>query len=283
MSDLEYNVFLSGGRKSDFSNALKTPLPRNRLFTRLPPLLTKRQRGLLVVGDIAQNTTRLIDETQQVLKSDLTLTGVALIENSDKPKDTHRLATVIEALQNIRKTSLHIYVPKDRSALRRLVFAHIQNARTHLIASATAEQDELILWSCEPKLYRVAYKVIPALAKLKPDEVANFKLSQSGSRLSWEDFDIDLSLENFRYYADPLFQKKADHERKEEVQRYSSAIRKLRKKHKLTQSSFDFSEREMRRIESGEVLPHSSTLLKLAAGHGMAINDYLAALAEISV
>jgi alkylresorcinol/alkylpyrone synthase len=42
------------------------------------------------------------------------------------------------------------------------------------------------------------------------------------------------------------------------------------------------SERQVRRLEEGDTLPHSSTLTKLAASHGMSINDYMGELAKRS-
>ena len=44
----------------------------------------------------------------------------------------------------------------------------------------------------------------------------------------------------------------------------------------------DISDRELRRIENGEVFPHAGTLEKLASAHGMSVDAYMNELANRS-
>ncbi len=78
---------------------------------------------------------------------------------------------------------------------------------------------------------------------------------------------------------------KAAHESKarREASRYASAIRALRVERGIKQTEVSgLSEREVRRIESGETVPHIESLRKLAAAHEMIVDEYMAVLAPLN-
>lgn len=175
------------------------------------------------------------------------------------------------------------YIVPDREALRRLVSARAAGAEDKLIASVSVDGDQIVAWSCEPRPYRVPVSAIPALAHMPAGALANFRVSDSGSRVHWDEGDVDLSLEAFRVHADPVFKVKKEREVRNEVRRYASAIRSLREDRSLKQSEISgLSEREVRRLESGEHMPQYGSLENLARAHGMSVNDYLAELAKRS-
>jgi hypothetical protein len=91
----------------------------------------------------------------------------------------------------------------DADALRRILQAKAQGAEGKLIATATLEGDELVVWSCEPRELRSRISDIPALKGLSKSRLKKFSVSTSGSRLRWPDEDIDLNLETFRELSDP--------------------------------------------------------------------------------
>jgi transcriptional regulator with XRE-family HTH domain len=94
---------------------------------------------------------------------------------------------------------------------------------------------------------------------------------------------VDLDLDAIRTYADPEVRKQREADRRKDAVRYASAIRRLREERGLKQTDIKgLSERQVRRLEEGDTLPHSSTLNKLAAAHGMSINDYMGELAKRS-
>jgi hypothetical protein len=175
------------------------------------------------------------------------------------------------------------YIAPDVQVVRRMILAWQSKAQQRLIASASIENDKLVMWTCEPKRYEIPVATIPALARLKPQALSNFKVSTSGSRIHWDDDDIDLTAETIRAFADPEFRQQQHDNYRQEAVRYADAIRSLREEHGLRQSSFEgLTEREVRRLEKGETIPRIATLEKLASGHGMAVDDYLQALAERS-
>ena len=151
------------------------------------------------------------------------------------------------------------------------------------VPTARIENDQLWVWSCEPKLYRCQISLLPPLEGLTASQVAKFEISKSGSRLHWPDLDIDLTLESIRAASDPAVRASQGRQHREAAKTYAHAIRLLRKKHGLAQSAVEgLSDRAVRRIEQGERIPHLATLEKLAKAHGMVVGEYMNALAALS-
>lgn len=175
------------------------------------------------------------------------------------------------------------FVSPSVDAARRILKAHALGAEKHLIASATIESGTLSVWSCEPRLYYCAASDIPALAGFTQDALGKFKVSASGSRLHWSDGDVDLDIDTIREFADPKARKETESKYRMEAVQYGSAIRRVRESRGLRQGDIaGLSEREVRRVEKGEVLPHSDTLRKLAEAHGWPVSEYMAKLATES-
>jgi transcriptional regulator with XRE-family HTH domain len=175
------------------------------------------------------------------------------------------------------------YIAPDVHVVRRMILAWQSNAQQQLIASASIERDKLVVWTCEPRRYEVPISTIPSLARMKPQALSNFKVSESGSRIHWDDGDVDLTGETIRAFADPRFRQQQETKHRHEAARYADAIRALREEHGLRQSSFKgLTEREVRRLEKGDTIPRIATLENLASGHDMAVDAYLKALAERS-
>jgi hypothetical protein len=233
---------------------------------------------------------------------------VALLADLDQPQVRHELERLIthvegelplvlmsvpvaprsnaafQALAHLTSLIDHeLYIAPDAAAIARMVFARQTKAEESLIASATVEDGKLIVWSCEPRRYAVATSEIPMLAKLSPTALADFEVSETGSRIHWKTGDVDLDLEGIRSYADPDIRQRQEEKRRQDAARYAGAIRKFREECGLKQTDIDgLSERQVRRLEEGATLPHSSTLRKLSAAHGMSVDDYLSELAKRS-
>jgi hypothetical protein len=175
------------------------------------------------------------------------------------------------------------YVATDVRAVRRIIAAYGRGAEQHLIASAAVQDGFLTVWSCEPKMYRCPVSDIPALARMLPRALASLDVSASGSRIHWSDGDVDMDLDAIRQCSDPDVRKEAEIKYRAEAAGYAHAIRQLRVRHGLRQGQIPgLSEREVRRLERGDVLPHSDTLKKLAKGHGCTLDDYMKKLARLS-
>jgi hypothetical protein len=176
------------------------------------------------------------------------------------------------------KSKTSPYIAPDRDSVRRMIFARKVGAEKELIASASVEDGQLIVWSCEPKRYEVPVRSIPALARLRTAE--RLRVTRSGSRIHWDAGDVDVDLETIRELADPDVLRAHEAKRRLDAARYGRAIRVVRESHGLTQSEIPgLSERQVRRLEDGDVVPHAATLAKLAAAHGLDVEKYMQALA----
>jgi ribosome-binding protein aMBF1 (putative translation factor) len=197
---------------------------------------------------------------------------------------TPRSEAAFQALTHVTwLAGREVYIAPDVKAVARMLFARQAQAEAKLIASAAVEDGNLIVWSCEPRRYSVPASEIPSLAKMTPVALAELDVSETGSHIHWEDGDVDLDLDVIRAYADPGVRRQHEDERRKEAARYARAIRKLREERGLKQAYIaGLSERQVRRLEGGATLPHSSTLKKLAAAHEMSVEDYLKELAKRS-
>jgi hypothetical protein len=181
-----------------------------------------------------------------------------------------------------RKAEQEPFIASDPAVVRRMALARQSDAEGELIASASVEDGKLVVWSCEPTRYDVPVSEIPALAKMSPDSLMNFEVSQSGSRIHWPDGDVDLNLDTVRERADAEIRRQHEAWHREEAARYADAIRVFREERGLKQNDLGLSERQVRRLEAGETIPHRDTLRKLAHAHQMPVDDYLKELAKRS-
>ncbi|HEY3816077.1 MAG TPA: helix-turn-helix domain-containing protein [Polyangiaceae bacterium] len=175
------------------------------------------------------------------------------------------------------------YLAPSPEAVRRLLLAHGSGAEKELMASASLDDGKLVVWSCEPRRFEVAVSEIPVLAMMNAHDLVKLELSTSGSRLRWPDADIDLDLDTIREHADPNVRRENETRARQEAARYADAIRRFREERGLKQSDIEgLTDRQVRRLEEGETVPQIDTLRRLAAAHGMTIDDYLQALAKRS-
>jgi hypothetical protein len=175
------------------------------------------------------------------------------------------------------------FLAPDADSLQRVLLAKMHNAEDKLIAAASLDGDELVVWSCEPREFRCRIVAIPALRGLSKSKVSKFSVSSSGSRLRWPDEDIDLNLETFRELSDPEVLHENQERFRREAKHFAEAIKTLRKSSGLNQNQIPgLSERQVRRLESGEGYPHSSTLEKLAVAHDVSPPEYVRQLVALA-
>jgi hypothetical protein len=228
----------------------------------------------------------LIDQLRRIRRQHAEASLVLL--GSGAGKGTLVSVALLQGLALLSKSStpgskLDPYIVPDPKAFRRLVLARSHGAEKQLIASATIEGGMLSVWSCEPRLYQCPVSDIPALAALDEEALAAFEVSETGTRIHWPDGDIDINMDTVREHTDDEYRKKHEAESRRQAARYGKAIRTLRERHRLSQKAISgLSDRQVRRLEEGETVPHLSSLKKLAEAHGMEVNAYLGELAKLS-
>jgi len=164
--------------------------------------------------------------------------------------------------------------------LNRILNAWEAGAAEKLIADATVAGELLLIQSCDFRLHKIPFDSLKALARLPVTNRDKFEIASDGSYLHWEQEEIDLDLDAFRYAIDPRWRAVKDRESLTHNKRFGTAVAALRRDRDLTQNGFiGVSEREIRRIEKGQTLPRTSTLQAIASGHSMTLDEYLAEVA----
>ncbi len=180
-------------------------------------------------------------------------------------------------LRVMRNTLVHTnsVIPK------RVMNAWTMGAQEQLIADATVIGDRLLVLSCAMEKLEVPFDSLPALKRISINDRSNFTIDDDGSCLYWEDADIHLDLDSFRYATDPAWKQKFEALKSEHNQVFGKAIATLRKQYKLRQSDIiGLSDRQVRRIEQGDGSTKVDTLRLFAKAHGMELDAYLDAVAN---
>ncbi|NJK58898.1 MAG: helix-turn-helix transcriptional regulator [Pleurocapsa sp. SU_5_0] len=130
---------------------------------------------------------------------------------------------------------------------------------------------------CNLKTWVMAFSSFPCLEKVPHSKKGNFKFDPDGSYLYWECADLHLDLEDIKAAVDPEFKEQLLIEKLEYGKSFGKAIATVRKAHKLNQGDIEgISDRHLRRIENEGQQPTFHALKKLAASHGLDLENYLA-------
>jgi len=120
---------------------------------------------------------------------------------------------------------------------------------------------------------------MPSLKRIPVAERARFIVDEDGSYIQWPGPDIHVDLDAVRAAIDPEARARAEAAKALHDSRYGAAIAKIRTATGLKQSEIKgLSERQVRRIEKGEGTTYQA-LRRLAAAHGMDLDEYLRELA----
>ncbi len=178
------------------------------------------------------------------------------------------------------RTLRNLLVHRGGEQPSRVLNAWRIGAQTELIADAVALPESLLALSCAMERLEVPWSEIPPLADLECDQRGAFEISSDGSYIHWPESDVHLDLEALRVVVDPEAKERARLDRLRHAQRFGEAVVALRKAKGLRQQDIEgVTDRQMRRIEAGEVFPRLATLDKLAAAHAMTRAAYLDELA----
>lgn len=156
----------------------------------------------------------------------------------------------------------------------------IAGAQHALIANAVALPERLLVTTCAMENVSVPWDALPALARLPVGERDQFQVEEFGSYLHWPAADVHLDVEALRVAVDPVWKAQATAALRAHNERLGRAMRALREDAGLDQRAIvGLSERQVRRVEKGEVQPRVSTYEAFAAAHQMALAAYLDAVA----
>ena len=255
------------------------PLKRVHFLSEPTIVQTAHRFFVVLLSDLEENA----EELQNFVMQGTSLATPLVLLPPAKPLSGSALQLLALLTSRLAGDEIDPYVAPSVDAVRRMLKAHALGAEKQLVASAELENGMLSVWSCEPKLYRCAATEIPPLAALGSKARERLEVSASGSRIHWPDGDVDLDMDAIREFADPMVRREAEFKYRMEASRYGVAIRSVREAHGLRQTAVPgLSEREVRRLENGEVQPHLETLKRLAKAHGASLSEYMTTLATAS-
>ena len=181
-------------------------------------------------------------------------------------------------LQVKRKNKpVETYYGFDSKAVKRIKSAWEWEAEAELIAIASASSNSLFVMGCDLKTWEIPFSSLSCLDRIPQSEKGNFELDEDGSYLCWGCADLHVDLEDLKAAVDPEFKEQLLIKKLEYGKSFGKAIATVRKAHKLNQDAIDgISDRHLRRIENEGQQPSLDALKKLAASHGLDLEDYLA-------
>jgi len=178
-------------------------------------------------------------------------------------------------LRAVRNMIVHV----DDALPRRVLTAWRHGAQDRLIANATVAGDRLLLLTCALDTVEVPFAAVPALRRLPAWARPGFIVLEEGSHVHWPAPDIHLDLDAVRSVLDPTWNAHASARVLAAWARYGEGVAQVRAGAGLRQADIQgLSERQVRRLEAGGVVT-AAALRSLAAAHGMAVGDYLSAVA----
>jgi hypothetical protein len=181
------------------------------------------------------------------------------------------------------RTLRNLLVHRGSSVPRRILRAWRLGAQDDLIADAVVVKDRLLVLSCALERIDLPFARLPALAAILPESRTRIAIADDGSYAYWPDADVHVDLETVRVALDPSARERAQERRLRHDRRLGRAVAMLRQERGLRQSDVrGVSARQVRRIESGEFFPRTTTLRKMAAAHGMTLAAYLDAVAAFA-
>jgi hypothetical protein len=165
--------------------------------------------------------------------------------------------------------------------LKRLADSLETDDTTDCILDARIEDGRLHVVSPDFRRLNVPIQQIEALKNEDSAIIQKFEIDEDGSFLYWPSLDLHLGWTQLQQIADPEAARKALQRSQEFNERYGQAVRKVREEAGLKLGEISgISEKQLRRVESGECRLTSNAIGALSQSHKLAANEYMKKLAE---
>lgn len=149
------------------------------------------------------------------------------------------------------------------------------------IVDAWIEQDQFVLLSPEFERLIVSLQKLARIVGDGADRLQEFEIDEDGRYVHWPHGDVHLGWEQFQQLVDPAAALSARERSAEFWARYGAAIRSLREESNIKQSDVPgVTDRNLRRVEHGELPASSATLRALADAHHLTLDAYMEKLAS---
>lgn len=172
--------------------------------------------------------------------------------------------------------------PRDLELVARLIagFASTEDDEPR-VATAYVDDGLLVLRSTEFDIMTIPLEMICRDLGGQPEDWEHPEVERLGRYVSWPGRDVDMRWSHLKSVINPT-SAVASRQRSDAFnQRYGGAIRSLRRSCGIRQTEVaGLSERNLRRIELGEIRATSTSLEALAQAHGLDLRAYLAELSR---
>lgn len=164
----------------------------------------------------------------------------------------------------------------DWTTPERVMNAWRMGSENDLIASATVVGDHLHVLTCALERLEVPFDKVSGLRSVPIEQRSRFEIDEVGSFVHWPESDVHIDVDVIRYAIDARWRAKCDLEKLTFDRNFGKAVASMRKRYNLRQSDFEnLTDRQLRRIESGEARPSVATLKIIAKAHKLSVDDYL--------
>ncbi|MBU6175560.1 MAG: hypothetical protein KGQ60_17260, partial [Planctomycetes bacterium] len=241
--------------------------PRKRAAVRYQkPSSVKRvaSRSIVCFSRLAD----LTDEVVSQLRESQITKQVVFVGGSPVEAVTPRLM----ALQIRSPDRLHIADKKDSTSeamlIHRLFAGMREVGQDPTIVDAWVEGDQLVLLSAAFQRLSIPFSKLDRFLGNNRDEGQRFEIDEDGRFLYWPHADVHFGWKQLEQLVDPT-KSLQDQKKTDRFKRlYGNAVRKLRESAGLKQTEIDgLTDRQLRRIESGEQMASSKALESLAKAH----------------
>ena len=166
--------------------------------------------------------------------------------------------------------------------LNRVTSGPTQTGGPARIADAWLEGESLVLLSLEFDRLVVSLEKLSGLIGSHAKPTHQFELDADGSFLYWPHADVYLGWEQAQQLVEPTAALAAQQRSADFNVKYGAAIRTVREQAELRQADINgVTERNLRRVEKGELRASQATLRSLASAHQRPLNEYLNDLAGL--
>jgi hypothetical protein len=185
---------------------------------------------------------------------------------------------IVDLACGLGKTHVSIHSLLQR--LASLARATEGNDGTTRILDATIEDDVLHVVSLNFQRLDVPLAKIESLAGDDLTALQEFEIDPDGSFIYWLRLDVHLGWAQLRQIVDPIAAHRAQQKSREFNTRYGKAVRKVREEAGLKLTDIEgISDKQLRRIESGNCRLTTNAIEALAKTHKLTPNEYLERLA----
>lgn len=170
--------------------------------------------------------------------------------------------------------------PHDREFVSRLIAGFVSDDEEPRIATAVVDDGLLTVRSVDFDLMTIPIEMLCRDVGGDPSDWEHLEVERFGRYVSWPDREVDMRWSHLKRVINPTSALAGEQRRAKFNRRYGEAIRSVRKRSGIRQASIEgLSERNLRRIELGEIRATEASLVSLANAHQMELRVYLDALA----